>query len=117
VPLLAVSAPLAWLLPHQPKRAHGGSVRACRYNKEVNRLEWFAGFDSVDRDYALFKILPGAGQVTLADLDPAYIGSVKQCQDRAITLRLTDPSGRYVVYDMATGKPYREETKLNYKKI
>lgn len=97
--------------------AHAGSVRACRYNKEANRLQWFAGFDSVDRAHALFKILPGVGPVTLVDLDPVYIGSVKQCQDRAVTLQQADRAGRYVVYDMARGKPYQEHTKLNFKKI
>lgn len=95
--------------------AHAGSVRACRYNKEENRAAWLAGFDSVDRGYALFKILPGVGPVTLADLDPVYIGGVNQCQDRAVTLQQADRAGRFVVYDMATGKPYQEETKLNYK--
>jgi len=94
-----------------------GQIRACRYNKEENRREWFAGFDSVDRGYAVFKILPGPGAVKLADLDPVYIGGVKQCQDRAVTLQQADRAGRYVIYDMATGKPYQESTKLNYKKI
>lgn len=95
--------------------AHAGSVRACRYNKEDNRAEWFAGFDSVDRDFALFKVLPGAGAVTLADLDPVYIGAVKQCQDRALTLQQADRAGRYVVYNLATGKPHQDSTKLDFK--
>lgn len=96
--------------------AHAGSVRACRYNKEGNRLEWFAGFDSVDRGHAVFKILPGPGPVSLGDLDPVYVGSVKQCQDRAVTLQQADRAGRYVIYSAKTGKPYQEETKLNFKK-
>lgn len=97
--------------------AHAGQIRACRYNKEENRREWFAGFDSVDRGYAVFKILPGVGAVKLSDLDPVYIGGVKQCEDRAVTLQQADRAGRYVIYDMTTGKPYQESTKLNYKKI
>lgn len=94
--------------------AHAGQIRACRYNKEENRREWFAGFDSADRDFAVFKILPGPGAVKLAD--PVYIGGVKQCQDRAVTLQQADRAGQYVIYDVATGKPYQESTKLNYKK-
>lgn len=96
--------------------AHAGQIRAPRYRVEANRLEWLAGYDSVDRGYAVFKILPGPGAVTLADLDPAYVGSVKQCQDRAVTLQQADRAGAYVIYSLDTGKPYQEETKLTYKK-
>lgn len=71
----------------------------------------------MDRGFAVFKILPGPGAVKLADLDPVYIGGVKQCQDRAVTLQQADRAGQYVIYDMTTGKPYQESTKLNYKKI
>lgn len=95
--------------------AHAGSVRACRYNKEENRREWFAGFDSVDRSFAVVKILPGPGAVTLANLDPVYIGDAKQCQDRAVTLQQADRNGQFVIYNLVTGKPHQEETKLNYK--
>lgn len=96
--------------------AHAGQIRAPRYRVEANRLEWFAGFDSVDRGYAVFKILPDPGPVSLGDLDPVYVGSVKQCQDRAVTLQQADRAGRYVIYSAKTGKPYQEETKLNFKK-
>lgn len=97
--------------------AHAGQCRACRYNKEENRREWLAGFDSVDRGYAVFRVSPGSGAVKLSDLDPVYIGGVQQCQDRAVTLQQLDRAGHYVIYDIATGKPYQEETKLNYKNI
>lgn len=97
--------------------AHGGQVRACRYKVAANIREWLAGWDSVDRSYAVFKILPGVGVIKLADLDPVYIGGVKQCQDRAVTLQQADRAGQYVIYDLTTGKPYQEETKLNFKNI
>lgn len=97
--------------------AHAGSVRACRYNKEVNQVEWLSGYDSIDRNFALFKILPSPGPVRLSDLDPVYIGGVKQCQDRAVTLQQADRNGSYVVYNLETGKPYQESTKLNFKNI
>lgn len=96
--------------------AHAGAVRACRYKITANILEWFAGWDSVDRGYVVFKILPGyAGSVE--GLDPVYVGSAKQCQDRAVTLQQADRAGRFVVYSASTGKPYQEETKLNFKNI
>lgn len=97
--------------------AHSGHIRAPRYNKEESRREWLAGFDSVARDFAVFKILPGVGAVKLADLDPVYIGGIKQCQDRAVTLHQADRAGRYVVYNLATGKPHQDSTKLNFKKV
>ncbi|AEZ66246.1 hypothetical protein EXT67_20580 [Pectobacterium atrosepticum] len=97
--------------------AHAGSIRATRYKVAANVLEWFAGFDSVDRSYAVFKILPGVGRVTLSDLDPVYVGSLKQCQDRAFSIQQADRSGAYVIYDLSTGKPYQAtEEKLTYKK-
>ncbi|ARB11599.1 hypothetical protein CB7_125 [Pectobacterium phage vB_PatM_CB7] len=95
--------------------AHAGSIRATRYKVAANVLGWFAGFDSVDRSYAVFKILPGVGRVTLSDLDPVYVGSLKQCQDRALSLQQADRAGRFVIYDHVTGKPYQDPHENNSK--
>lgn len=97
--------------------AHNGSIRVTRYQRPENVEQWLAGYDSVDPSHALFKILPGVGEIGMNDLDPVYLGTAKECSDRLVTIKQTDRTGNYVVYDMATGKPYQEETKLNYKKI
>lgn len=86
--------------------AHNGSIRVCRYNSDVNQGEWLAGYDSVSRNYAVFKILPSPGPVTIADLDPAYVGNLSQCEAKAVTLKNKDRQGNYVVYNLIEGKPY-----------
>lgn len=90
--------------------AHAGSIRACRYNKEDNRREWFAGFESVGRDYVVFNVTraPGGDKINPSDLDPVYVGNLTQCQDRAATLQQSDRTGFYAIYDYVTGQPYQD---------
>lgn len=97
--------------------AHNGSIRVTRYQRPENIEQWLAGYDSVERSHALFKILPGAGEIKMNDLDPVFLGTAKQCTDRLVTIKQADRTGHYVIYDMSTGNPYQESTKLNYKKI
>lgn len=95
--------------------AHNASVRACRYNKNDNRLEWFKGYDSVDKSFAVFKVMYSPGEIKDNDLDPQYVGSLSQCNDRIMTLKQSDRQSIFVVYDMIKGTPYKEVTALNYK--
>ena len=89
--------------------AHSGSGRYCRYKRAENICEWLAGFDSVDRSHMMIRFTVNeAGQVSdLQQPDPCYVGTLRQCQDRAVTLQRNDPKGAaYVVYNQ-NGKPYQ----------
>lgn len=89
--------------------AHNAQIRACRYQKENNRDEWFKGFDSVDKAYSVCKI-------SLNEALPVFVGNLNQCSDKALMLQSKDRGGCYVVYDNKTHKPYSESTRLEYKK-
>lgn len=87
--------------------AHSGNIRACRYNKEENRKEWFLGFDSVIREFVVFLVIPLGNSG--ADYSPVYVGRLADCLDKCTTLRNNDRKNLYVVYNFATKKEYTDQ--------
>lgn len=80
--------------------ARSGFVRACRYVKPENVEEFNKGYDSVDRSHSILSRSP-RGVVEVHG-----VGSLAECQDRAVTLGTADRSRRYYVANTATGEEY-----------
>ncbi|QUL77390.1 hypothetical protein [Escherichia phage UPEC06] len=94
--------------------AQQGYSRVTRYKKEENKVEFFKGYDSVNRDAMVlrFESDPVGKPVTSYQASPqiVYVGTVKECNDKLITLKQSDRAGYFVVYT-ADGKPYQYESK------
>lgn len=95
--------------------AHSGAGRFCRYHKEENREQWHAGYDSVSREYFVMRFNVDPVGMPLNSFrerpDPVYVGTLKQCQDRAVTLELSDRAAFFAVYH-ANGIAYKYESKI-----
>jgi len=88
--------------------ARGAYTRVCRYNKEDNVREWQEGFDSIPRDYVVFRIckINKVSPVTTEDLSPVYVGTLQECEDKLSTLYIHDRGATFIIYNSETGKPY-----------
>ena len=78
--------------------ARSGFVRTCRYVKPENVEEFNRGYDSVDRSHTILSRSPGGA------VDVHGVGTLAECQDRAVTLGTADRTRRYYVANMATGE-------------
>lgn len=89
--------------------AHKGYARAPRYPQKEKAVEFLAGYDSIDRSHQVIRFASnpiGKSKSYFQSLpDVVYIGTLKQCEDKAITLKQSDRKSFYAVYT-ANGKPY-----------
>lgn len=90
--------------------AHQGAARFCRYKLESNILDFYKGYDSVCRSHQVMRFNSdprGKSKQTYQDSpDLVYVGTLAQCEDKAVTLKQADRAGFFVVYS-AEGKPYQ----------
>lgn len=89
--------------------AHKGYARAPRYPQREKAVEFLAGYDSVIKTHMVIRFesnpLGKSYYSYTTPPDIAYVGTLEQCEDKAITLKQSDRKSFYAVYDI-NGKPY-----------
>ncbi|QYC52632.1 hypothetical protein [Salmonella phage SSBI34] len=95
--------------------AHNGAGRFCRYRKPENVEQWEAGYDSVERSHMVirFNSKPTGKPLTAYQErpDPVYMGTLRQCQDRAVSLSIADRLAYFEVYTK-DGEKYEYQSKV-----